>query len=326
MLIELMDRFRKRDRRALARVITIIEKDSPLKEEVLKNSYFSAGRAKIIGLTGSPGAGKSSLIDQMVDFIRGRGETVGVIAVDPTSPFSGGALLGDRIRMQKHGLDEGVYIRSMGTRGNLGGLARSTKDVVRVLDAFGYDCIIVETVGVGQAEVDIMNVAHTTVLVMTPNTGDGIQTIKAGIMEIADLFVVNKSDLPGADGLSIEIETMLNMRLTEMKWRPPVIKTSALNETGVETLMHDIETHGNYLRDNGLLSLKEREKAGADTLEILDIRWKELVGRHLTGSGPVGRLYGQVLRQEMDPYTAADEIMDHFIKASRRGKQIPEKA
>lgn len=314
MLNELLERFQKKERRALAKVISLIENDSPLKEEVLKSNYFAAGHARIIGFTGSPGAGKSSLIDQLVDFIRGRGQSVGVIAVDPTSPFTGGALLGDRIRMQKHGLDQGVYIRSMGTRGNLGGLARSTKDVVKILDAFGYDWVIVETVGVGQAEVDIMNVAHTTVLVMTPNTGDGIQTIKAGIMEIADLFVVNKSDLPGSDRLLIEIETMLNMRTAEMKWRPPVVMTSAFKETGIDYLMDAIESHGEYLRENGLLSLKEREKAGSDTREILMIRWRELIEKSLSNGGLVSSLYEQVLKRELDPYTAAEKVMEFLVK------------
>lgn len=320
MLNDLLERFQKKERRALAKVISLIENDSPLKEEVLKSNYFAAGRARIIGFTGSPGAGKSSLIDHLVDVIRSKGQSVGVIAVDPTSPFSGGALLGDRIRMQKHGLDQGVYIRSMGTRGNLGGLARSTKDVVKILDAFGYDWIIVETVGVGQAEVDIMNVAHTTVLVMTPNTGDGIQTIKAGIMEIADLFVVNKSDLPGSDRLLIEIETMLNMKTTEMKWRPPVVMTSAFRETGMDDLLDAIETHGEYLRENGLLSLKEREKAGSDAREILMIRWRELIDRNLSNGGLVSSLYEQVLKRELDPYTAAEKVMEFLVKPSGEGK------
>lgn len=318
MINDLLERFQRKERQALAKVISLIENESPLKEEILKNRYFSAGHAKIIGFTGSPGAGKSSLIDQLVDLIRNKGETVGVVAVDPTSPFSGGALLGDRIRMQKHSLDKGVFIRSMGTRGNLGGLARSTKEVVKIMDAFGKDWIIVETVGVGQAEVDIMNIAHTTVLVMTPNTGDSIQTIKAGIMEIADIFAVNKCDLPGADRLIIEIETMLSMKMTEEKWRPPVIKTSTLKEEGVHDLLAAVNDHGNYLQENGIYPLLEKEKASIDTMEILTRHWQEYVRKHMNNGGPVDNWFKQVINRQMDPYTAAARILEFLTPEMRK--------
>jgi len=313
MINDLLERFQRKERQALAKVISLIENESPLKEEILKNRYFSAGHARIIGFTGSPGAGKSSLIDQLVDLIRNKGETVGVVAVDPTSPFSGGALLGDRIRMQKHSLDKGVFIRSMSTRGNLGGLARTTKEVVKIMDVFGKDWIIVETVGVGQAEVDIMNIAHTTVLVMTPNTGDGIQTIKAGIMEIADIFVVNKCDLAGCDRLIVEIETMLNMKMTDNKWRPPVIKTSTLKEEGVHDLLAAVNDHGNYLQENGIYPLLEREKASSDVIDILMLRWQECIRRHIEAGGPVRGWFDQVLDRQMDPYTAATKVMEFLI-------------
>lgn len=318
MINDLLERFQRKERQALAKVISLIENESPLKEEILKNRYFSAGHAKIIGFTGSPGAGKSSLIDQLVDLIRIKGETVGVVAVDPTSPFSGGALLGDRIRMQKHSLDKGVFIRSMGTRGNLGGLARSTKEVVKIMDAFGNDWIIVETVGVGQAEVDIMNIVHTTVLVMTPNTGDSIQTIKAGIMEIADIFAVNKCDLPGADRLIIEIETMLSMKMTEEKWRPPVIKTSTLKEEGVHDLLAAVNIHGNYLQENGIYPLLEKEKASIDTMEILTRHWQEYVRKHMNNGGPVDNCFKQVINRQMDPYTAAARILEFLTPEMRK--------
>ncbi|MGV8056623.1 MAG: methylmalonyl Co-A mutase-associated GTPase MeaB [Smithellaceae bacterium] len=321
MLKDLLERFQRKERQALAKVISLIEKESSLKEDILKNKYFCAGHAKIIGFTGSPGAGKSSLIDQIVDLIRSNGETVGIVAVDPTSPFSGGALLGDRIRMQKHGLDKGVFIRSMGTRGNLGGLARSTKEVVRIMDAFGKDWIIVETVGVGQAEVDIMNIAHTTVLVMTPNTGDAIQTIKAGIMEIADVFAVNKCDLAGADRLVIEIETMLNMKMTEEKWRPPVIKTSTLKEEGVNDLLAAVKAHGEFLLVNGIYDSLEKEKASTDMMEILTRRWQEHVSKHMNNGGPVSDWLKQVLNRQMDPYTAATKIMEFLIRPESRNSQ-----
>ena len=314
MLQNLLEKFQRGERQALAKVISLIENESPLKEEILKNRYFSAGQAKIIGFTGSPGAGKSSLIDKLVDLIRQGDETVGIVAVDPTSPFSGGALFGDRIRMQKHGLDKGVFIRSMGTRGNLGGLARSTKEVVKIMDAFGKDWIIVETVGVGQAEVDIMNVAHTTVLVMTPNTGDGIQTIKAGIMEIADIFVANKCDLAGCDRLIVEIETMLNMKMTEKRWRPPVIKTSSLNGEGLDDLFAAINDHRSYLQENEIYKPLEKERASSDTMDILSMRWREYVRRHLNNGGPVNNWLDQVLNRKMDPYTAATKMLEFLLR------------
>lgn len=315
MIKDLLERFQRKERQALAKVISFIENESPLKEEILKNRYFSAGHAKIIGFTGSPGAGKSSLIDQLVDLIRKNGETVGIVAVDPTSPFSGGALLGDRIRMQKHGLDKGVFIRSMGTRGNLGGLARTTKEVVKIMNSFGKDWIIVETVGVGQAEVDIMNVAHTTVLVMTPNTGDGIQTIKAGIMEIADIFVANKCDLAGCDRLIVEIETMLNMKMTDNKWRPHIIKTSTLNEEGIDDLLAALNAHRDFLKENEIYNSLEREKASSDTMDILTLRWQECIRKQMEDGGPVRRWFDQVLDRQMDPYTAATKIMEFLVES-----------
>jgi LAO/AO transport system kinase len=313
MLQKLIHRFERGERQALAKVISLIEKDSPLKEEILKNRYLSAGKARVVGFTGAPGAGKSSLIDQLIDSIRCEGETVGVVAVDPTSPFSGGALLGDRIRMQKHSLDPGVYIRSMGARGNLGGLARSTREVVRLMDAFGMDWVMVETVGVGQTEVDIMNVAQTTVLVVTPNSGDGIQTMKAGIMEIADIFVVNKSDLPGADTVAIEIETMLSMKTTTNGRQPPIIRTSSLQGTGIGELHKAIGVHMAYLRENAACRATSRERRRAEVFDILSDRWQTVVRQHAERGGPVGHLVEQVVESRMDPYTAAAIIMDLLL-------------
>lgn len=293
----------------MAKVISLVEKDSPLKEEILRNRYLAAGKAGIVGFTGAPGAGKSSLIDRLIDSIRGEGETVGVVAVDPTSPFSGGALLGDRIRMQKHSLDPGVYIRSMGARGNLGGLARSTREVVRLIDAFGKDWVMVETVGVGQTEVDIMNVAQTTVLVVTPNSGDGIQTMKAGIMEIADIFVVNKGDLPGADTVAMEIGAMLSMKTAAKGWQPPIVKTSSLQDTGIGELHKAIRAHVAYLRESAECQATRREKRRAEVFDILSDRWQAVVRRHAGDGGAVGLLVEQVVESRIDPYTAAAEIM-----------------
>ncbi len=311
---QLLDSFNNKNRRSLAKLITLIENDSPLKEEALKKIYFSTGKARIIGFTGSPGAGKSSLIDRMVEIIRQRGETVGIIAVDPTSPFSGGALLGDRIRMKEHTLDGGVYIRSMGTRGNLGGLARNTKNVVKVLDAYGMDWIIVETVGVGQAELDIMNVASTTILVLTPDSGDGIQTIKAGIMEIADIFAVNKCDLSGADRIATEIEIMLDMKSGKKSWRPPVIMTSTMKGKGVEDLLEAICNHQLFLQENGTYSLMQKEKAITETLDMISDYYNKMIRREIDSNERVRIIMEGVSGRELDPYTAATEIFRLYTK------------
>ncbi|WP_243277038.1 methylmalonyl Co-A mutase-associated GTPase MeaB [Desulfallas sp. Bu1-1] len=306
----LLEDFQRKDRRSLAKLITLIENDSPLKEEIIKKLHFTTKKARIIGFTGSPGAGKSSLIDRLVKTIRQRGETVGIIAVDPTSPFSGGAMLGDRIRMQEHALDEGVYIRSMGTRGNLGGLARSTKDVVKVLNAYGKDWIIVETVGVGQAELEIMNIASTTTLVLTPDSGDGIQTIKAGIMEIADIFAVNKCDLPGADRVATETEMMLDMQYHKKAWRPPVIMTSSVTGEGVNELLEAINEHHRYLQENNIYLSIQKEKAITEILDIISSYWQKLICQHLNGKSQVSFLLEKVANQKMDPYTAATKIIE----------------
>jgi len=222
-----------------------------------------------VGVTGAPGAGKSSVVDDLIAEIRKKEQTVGIIAVDPTSPFSGGALLGDRIRMQEHTLDKGVFIRSMGTRGSLGGLARTTKEVVKVIDAFGMDYVLIETVGVGQAELDIMHVADTTVVTLTPGAGDSIQTIKAGIMEIADVFAVNKCDLPGADKVALEVEMMLDVQGSNLMWRPPVVLTSTVARQGITELLQSIEKHRDFLKENGLFEERRRKRTHDETLEIL---------------------------------------------------------
>lgn len=229
---DLINRFTAGETRALARLISLLENEDDQHEQIIKELFKRTGQAYVIGFTGSPGAGKSSLVDQVVKQLRQAGKTVGIIAVDPTSPFTGGALLGDRIRMQQHALDKGVFIRSMGTRGSLGGLAKTTKDVVKAMDAFGFNYVIIETVGVGQAELDIMHVADSTVVVLTPGAGDAIQTIKAGIMEIADVFAVNKSDLSGADKIANEVEIMLDQQRADIDWRPPVKLCSSLKDTG----------------------------------------------------------------------------------------------
>lgn len=309
----LLENFNNGNIRALARIISKIENEDPAKDEILKGIYPKTGRAYVLGVTGSPGAGKSSLVDRITAFLRKKGDTVGIVAVDPTSPFTGGALLGDRIRMQDHAVDRGVYIRSMGTRGSLGGLARSTKEVVRALDAYGYDWVIVETVGVGQAELDIMHVADTTMVVTTPGAGDSIQAIKAGIMEIADIFVVNKSDLPGADKVVSEISQMLDLKSGILEWRPPVAKVSTLDDRGMKDLMELVEKHINYLKDTGIMQSERDERSRRETLEIVDCRWRKIVSRQVNCMGKAQDMLDRVSAGKTDPFTAAGEILSYII-------------
>lgn len=307
---DLLNRFRAGEHRALARVISIVENEMPQKDELIKQIYQQTGRSYILGVTGSPGAGKSSLVDLLVKEIRKRNENVGIIAVDPTSPFTGGAILGDRIRMNTHALDEGVFIRSMGTRGSLGGVTKATKEIVKVMDAFGMDWIIIETVGVGQAELDIMYIADTTTVVLTPGAGDSIQTMKAGIMEIADVFAVNKCDMPGADRVVAEVNMMLDFRDDHVKWRPPVVQTSTMNIVGITELLSAIERHRGYLLDKGIFDVRRNERAKNETLDIVSQQWERLVKKQVNQPGQVKQLLEKVAAREVDPYTASVEILD----------------
>lgn len=310
---ELVSRFRNGEQRALGRLITLLENEVPERDQIMKQLYNLTGRAYILGVTGSPGAGKSSLVDKITIQLRQRNQKVGIIAVDPSSPFSGGALLGDRIRMQEHALDKGVFIRSMGTRGSLGGLARTTREVVKAMDAFGTDWVIIETVGVGQAELDIMHVADTTVVVLTPGAGDAIQTIKAGIMEIADVFAVNKADLPGAQKVVSEVEMMLNLQCDTKEWRPPVRTTSSLSGQGLPELLAAIDQHHSFLVDRGWLESRRQDRAKSQTLEIVDFRWQQLVRREMTLPGLIKELLSDVATRKTDPYTAATAILEHMV-------------
>lgn len=307
------------DQRLLAREISLVEDEMPEKDEVLRQLHEHTGHGYILGFTGSPGAGKSSLVDSIIREIRKRNQTVGVIAVDPSSPFSGGAFLGDRIRMNEHAMDEGVFVRSMATRGSLGGLAKTTKEVVKVMDAFGIDWIIIETVGVGQSELDIMYIADTTIVVLTPGAGDSIQSMKAGIMEIADIFAINKCDMPGADTLSLEVNIMLDMQDDHIKWRPPVMMTSNLHKAeGVVELLDAIETHRNYLNEKGLFAEKRRERTKNETLDIVNHQWQRLVYEEVSHPGRVNELLAKVAAREVDPYTAASKIMDWIIADQKK--------
>lgn len=318
---DLLNRFRAGEHRALARVISIIEDERPQKDELIKQIYQQTGRSYILGVTGSPGAGKSSLVDLLVKEIRKRNEKVGIIAVDPTSPFTGGAILGDRIRMNAHALDEGVFIRSMGTRGSLGGVTKTTKEVVKVMDAFGVDWIIIETVGVGQAELDIMYIADTTIVVLTPGAGDSIQTMKAGIMEIADVFAVNKCDMPGADRVVAEVDMMLDFRDDHIKWRPPVVQTSTMNAgKGIPDLLSAVERHRAYLIEKGIYEARRNERAKNETLDIVSQQWERLVKKQVNQPGLVKQLLEKVAAREADPYTASAQIMELVMAAAGVGQ------
>ncbi len=297
------------DTRALARAITAIEDGGPQGDQLLRRLFPHSGRALLVGITGAPGAGKSTLVDRAAAAFRRQQKTVGIIAVDPTSPFSGGAILGDRIRMQSHSADPGIYIRSMATRGAFGGLARATADVATVLDAAGRDVVLVETVGVGQDEVEIVKLADVTVLLLVPGMGDDVQTIKAGIMEIADLFVINKADRPGADRLEQEIQAMLSISPRADGWKPPVVKTVATEGAGVEEMLAVIERYRDFLRAGGLAQQKKTLNWRERLLALLRERLLERVVVEMLGNGALDEYAARIAARQADPYSVADEVM-----------------
>lgn len=309
----LLKRVLSGDRRAAARIITMIENDEDEKNELMSRIYPYTGKAYIIGITGAPGAGKSSLTDKLVSEIRQAGLSVAIIAIDPTSPFTGGAILGDRIRMQSHSVDPDVFIRSMGTRGSLGGLSRATNEAVKVMDAFKKDIIIIETVGVGQSEFDIMHIANSTLVVLTPGAGDAIQTIKAGIMEIADVFVVNKSDLDGADRVKMEVEAMLDMKKTG-GWRPPVVQTVSLSGVGIQDLWTKILAHKAYLESSGVLLNQRKKRLREEVKEILEYELKKHVWQAVEASGEMDILVEKLYQREVNPYSAAENLIAMHFK------------
>ena len=308
-----MEDFWKGSRRALARAITIVENERDGYEDIMKEIYHHTGRAQVIGVTGAPGAGKSTLSDQLVKFYRNMGKTVGVCAIDPTSPFSGGAILGDRIRMNDLTLDQGVYIRSMGTRGSLGGLSRKTTDAVKLMDAWGIDVIFIETVGVGQSEVDIVKNADTTLVVLVPGLGDDIQAIKAGILEIGDVFTINKCDRDGSDRLNIEIEMMLDLGEAQ-DWRPPIERTIASEGQGVEDVVNSLNEHRKYLEESGLLEERRRERVKTELAEMIHDRISRRVLGEITQTGKFADYVEQVYERQSDPYTVVDSIVGDILK------------
>lgn len=301
------------DRRALARLISHIEDDGPSAKAALAALHPHTGQAHIVGVTGAPGTGKSTLVNELAKALRAEEHIVGIVAVDPTSPFTGGALLGDRVRMRDLAGDPGVFVRSMATRGSLGGLARATADVAKVLDAAGFDIVLVETVGAGQAEVDVARTAHTTVVVEAPGLGDDVQALKAGILEIADILVVNKTDRPGAGRTARALEATLgldrNAGAGDDNWRPPILKTVALDGTGVEEVMEAIFAHRAYLQESGLWVRRERERARTDLMKLLE---RELIRRLMkrVGPGALERWVERIVARDADPYLAVEELLE----------------
>jgi LAO/AO transport system kinase len=305
---------------AVARLITWLEDEDERAYQCMVKLYQHTGRGYIIGITGSPGAGKSTLTDRLTHHIRKAGLTVGIIAVDPSSPFTGGAILGDRVRMTEHNLDPDVYIRSMATRGFLGGMSKATGDVVKVLDAFGKDIIIIETVGVGQDEVDIIGIADTTCLVLVPGLGDAIQSMKAGIMEIADIFTINKADRAGADQLWAEVcyrvEQDSTIKATD--WSPPIIKTVAVEDEGVDQLWQAIGGHRDHLKETGKLFEKRRERTYRETLRMIHNELFRVVREQLEKTGQLDHLVEDIMDRKRDPYTVMREIVKNWLSISQK--------
>ncbi len=304
----LVEAARAGDARSLARLISLVENASPELRPVMRAVAPHTGSAQVIGLTGSPGVGKSTVTDRLVRAFRAQGQRVGVLAVDPTSPFSGGALLGDRVRMADHATDAGVFIRSMASRGHLGGLSWAAPQALRILDAAGFDVICVETVGVGQAEVEIAGLADTTLVVLAPGLGDSIQTAKAGILEIADVFVVNKSDRPGAHDVVRDLRNMLSMSSRPSAWKPPIVATTAATGEGVDELVGKIGGHWSFLGESGLRQERRLARAREEISAIAVAQIRHRLGG-LPGESRLDELAAQVAGGKLDPYSAADELV-----------------
>jgi GTPase len=306
---QLLQDFFNGDTRALSRVITRVENRSSDSLKLLQELFPHAGKSQVIGITGSPGSGKSTLVDRLATAYRQTGYTLAVVAVDPSSPFTGGAILGDRIRMQTRGTDPGLYIRSMATRGHLGGLATATADVVTVLDAAGKNPILVETVGVGQDEIEIVKLADISIVVLVPGMGDDVQALKAGIMEIGDIFVINKCDRPGVEKMERAVLAMLSLAQRSDGWQPPVIKTVATEGRGIDELVNTIAECSSFLQKSGVRREKKKEAAKQRLLTLLEERLVEMTVRQAFPNGELNKIVEQIANRQQDPYSVVDEVI-----------------
>ncbi len=314
MKTKLLDKILEGNVGAAARLMRGVEDETPNAMEELENLYPHTGRAHIVGITGAPGVGKSTLADTLIDVFRKKSMTIGVVAIDPTSPFSGGAILGDRVRMQQHGTDKKVFIRSLATRGWAGGLSRATVSMIHIMDAMGKDIILVETVGAGQSEVDVARVSDTVIVVLSPASGDEMQMIKAGIMEVADIFVINKADKDGAYNITSAIEFMLGMKTTlPTEWKPAMLLTEAIWNKGTAELAEEILRHRDFLISSGELEKRRRERAKLELIVAIESFVKHYVYREIDRGG-LEKLVDEVARRKTSPYSAALKIIDKFNK------------